>query len=132
MLTSIENPCLVAYYVFLTLLLPTCHNVDRFVASFLVRCYISFILSHSYRVDGAEINTLLLAYIGCAPINEFPQFCCCFRFGWFGLKAEIPSDTTLNYLAIGFAMLRFVYLEMHHCFDLSGLISAVGVTIPSL
>ena len=28
------------------------------------------------------------------------------RFGWFGLKPEIPNDTTLNYIAIGFAMTR--------------------------
>jgi len=28
------------------------------------------------------------------------------RFGWFGLQPEIPNDTTLNYIAIGFAMTR--------------------------
>ena len=30
------------------------------------------------------------------------------RFGWFGLDPEKPNDPTLNYIAIGFAMARFV------------------------
>lgn len=34
-----------------------------------------------------------------------------YRFGWFGLKANIPASEVLNYLGVVICLIRFVHIS---------------------